>query len=475
MGDVMAIVSKAIFEKAAGKSPSLGAELGMDRYVTANKTFETLKGGGKIYLVTVRPPNEALWLVAVIENPKFDGKQWLAKPCKTPLTDISSLRSKLKFESGKGITAAPGALGMSLQTPRALASTDSQMIDALVKPGAGGGASAAAGPAASAPVAPAVSKADARRSELVAAIVADPDNDLTRKVYADELSQQNDPRGELILVELALAGPLSIRKRELLAARRRDLVKTHGKTWFPYKLTYRTHGGFITAVTASFGQLAANAQLFDREPVTEATITAVDDAKVAAKLAKMPWLANLRHLVIRGRIGDAGFSSIVNAPGAANLRALNVTANGITAKGLAALADKLPECTKLVLTANPIGDAGIAALKSWSSFAQLDTLYLSKCDLTIDGVTKLFSSAMPSLTKLTLSGNDFDDAAAAVIVKRPASLPNLERLEVIGTEISSAGAKTLTSKLPNLRRLDVRDSHVDEDDADSLDPRVRVN
>ena len=78
MADLMVIVSKAVFEKAAGKSPSLGDQLGMDRYVTANKALEPVRGGGKLYLVTVRPPNEALWLVAVLENPKFDGKQWKA-------------------------------------------------------------------------------------------------------------------------------------------------------------------------------------------------------------------------------------------------------------------------------------------------------------------------------------------------------------------------------------------------------------
>ena len=45
----------------------------MDRYVSANKGLEPLADGGRLYLVTVRPPNEALWLVAVLEQPKFDG------------------------------------------------------------------------------------------------------------------------------------------------------------------------------------------------------------------------------------------------------------------------------------------------------------------------------------------------------------------------------------------------------------------
>jgi len=73
MADIMAIVSKAIFEKAAGKAPKVGTALRMDRYVSANKALEPLAQGGKLYLVTVRPPDEALWLVAILEKPELDG------------------------------------------------------------------------------------------------------------------------------------------------------------------------------------------------------------------------------------------------------------------------------------------------------------------------------------------------------------------------------------------------------------------
>src|SRR5665647_2158239 len=102
MADMMAIISKAVFEKQAGKAPALGTRLYLDRYVSANKNLERLGDGGKLYLVTVRPPDEALWLVAILDNPKFDGSQWVATKSATPLTDISALRGRLVFESGKG-------------------------------------------------------------------------------------------------------------------------------------------------------------------------------------------------------------------------------------------------------------------------------------------------------------------------------------------------------------------------------------
>ena len=89
MPDVIAIVSKAVFEKAAGKSPKVGTKLGMDRYVSANKGLAPVGQGGKLYLVTVRPPDESLWLVAVLDNPEFDGEQWTSGPSRIAITDIS--------------------------------------------------------------------------------------------------------------------------------------------------------------------------------------------------------------------------------------------------------------------------------------------------------------------------------------------------------------------------------------------------
>jgi len=119
MPDVLAIVSKAVFEKeAAGLGP--GQVWPIDRYRSENKHLAQLASGGRLLLVTVRPPKEALWLVAVLESPVMTGKEWCAKPNRVPITDVTALRKRIRFASGKGIEAAPGALGMSLQTPRAL-------------------------------------------------------------------------------------------------------------------------------------------------------------------------------------------------------------------------------------------------------------------------------------------------------------------------------------------------------------------
>ena len=132
MPDLLAIVSKAIFERDAridGASIAVGDVWHVDRYTSTHKTFQSLDGGGRIFLVTVRPPNERLWLIGVVTDPEFDGAAWIATtPNQMPVTDITALRGAITFESGNGMSQDRGTLGMSLQTPRGLTEADTELI-----------------------------------------------------------------------------------------------------------------------------------------------------------------------------------------------------------------------------------------------------------------------------------------------------------------------------------------------------------
>lgn len=130
MPDVMAIVSKAIFEKSV-RNAGVGSLWSTHVYRSANKQLEKLGRDGRLFLVTVRPTakkGEALWLVGVLESPQFDGEQWTAARNQRPIANITGLIDKLKFESGKGLGGGKGSLAMSLQTPRALTSSDSALL-----------------------------------------------------------------------------------------------------------------------------------------------------------------------------------------------------------------------------------------------------------------------------------------------------------------------------------------------------------
>ena len=146
MPSVLAIVSKAIFERDArigGRVAGAGDIVPLDRYVSKNKGLGPVSEGGALFLVTVRPPDEKLWLVGILEGPRFDGEQWSASPNTVPIRDITGLKDQVKFTTGAGISAKKGALGMSLQTPRIL--SDADVV--LLRAGAGGAPMAGADPA----------------------------------------------------------------------------------------------------------------------------------------------------------------------------------------------------------------------------------------------------------------------------------------------------------------------------------------
>lgn len=124
----MAIVSKAVFEKMVPKGVAVGHRVETDRYTSTNKIFATLADGGALFLVTVRPPDERLWLVAIVEEPKLVKDAWVGAMNTTPITDVTAVLPKLTLESGQGIKAKKGALGMSLQTPRVLTAQDDALL-----------------------------------------------------------------------------------------------------------------------------------------------------------------------------------------------------------------------------------------------------------------------------------------------------------------------------------------------------------
>ncbi len=69
------------------------------------------------------------------------------------------------------------------------------------------------------------------REALEMALVEAPDDLATYRAYADLLSEQGDPRGELAQIQLALEGPCKGRRREELERREKELLEAHGSQW----------------------------------------------------------------------------------------------------------------------------------------------------------------------------------------------------------------------------------------------------
>lgn len=127
MPNLLAIIAKAQFE-TSHPDANEGDALEFDRYVSTNAALTSLKNGGSLFLVTVQPPDERLWLVGELIDPEHDGKAWKSAPSKMVVRDVTALIPELKFTTGKGLAPKKGALGMSLQTPRQLTDEDVALL-----------------------------------------------------------------------------------------------------------------------------------------------------------------------------------------------------------------------------------------------------------------------------------------------------------------------------------------------------------
>jgi len=312
-----------------------------------------------------------------------------------------------------------------------------------------------------------------RAASLLAEVLADPDSDAARQVLADELLTRGDPRGELIQLDFALAGALSIRKRALLQARRAELCSQHAATWWPTALDYRVRHGFIEAVTGSAAQLAAaGPALLAAEPVVEVTVSDVGGEAGARELAAAPWMARVRRLIAR-RLDDACFAILAAGSGCQALASFNASGGRLTAAATASLGDRLPACRTLVLTHNDLTDAGIAGLRAWRHVTAVETLYLSVCGLTTAGVAQLVAAPLPALARLGLTGNELDDAVASVLASHAAHLPALRVLELKSAGLSRAALDIFEHSGLALERLDLRRNSIRSADAAAL-PFVRA-
>jgi len=132
------------------------------------------------------------------------------------------------------------------------------------------------------------------RQALEDALVADPDDLAAHMAYADVLSDEGDPRGELIQVQLALENDgLEVDERRRLRAREKELLRTHAAQWLgelamllpahPWLLKIRFARGWLDTLE------------LDR-----------CDDELAAVLAREPAARLLRVLVLRDVSGSFG-------------------------------------------------------------------------------------------------------------------------------------------------------------------------
>jgi uncharacterized protein (TIGR02996 family) len=342
--------------------------------------------------------------------------------------------------------------------------------------------------------APAALPSSAQR-RLEDTLAEGPDNLAAHAAYADYLSEQGDPRGEFIQLQLALEGPTwSAGDREELQNREKEILLAQKKAWLGDLASVLEHGAtyqFVRGWLASFRLLFLNvplARMLARAPQARLLRSLIletylgkeegydpgDDIPEEAKfpalypLLKAPWLANLRMFQLGEQAEEVTWRT---------------SSNSFPAEGVVDLVTRMPRLEELYLMAH-LGVNDLQTLFGLSTLTQLTVLQVyHACEnqefplatlannpafgqlthlllrshagepaITLAGVRALLRSPyLSNLTHLRLQLSNIGDKGCQEIA-RSGILQRLEMLDVRHGCITDAGARILAA-CPDLRHL----------------------
>jgi uncharacterized protein (TIGR02996 family) len=238
------------------------------------------------------------------------------------------------------------------------------------------------------------------REAFVQEIVAYPDDDAPRLVYADWLEEHDDPQGEFIRAEceLAQSATNSGRKRELRQIQRRLLVM-YGEAWIravspAIRWSTFRRGLLEQAIIDGKAFVHEGGQALRLAPVFELGTCLETEEEVAA-LAAIPELGQLRKLRLGdSALGDNGMRRLVQSGNFPAAKALWLTRCRLGPAGIRALADcaALAGLERLVLSGNPLGDEGAQTVAESPTFANLRRLTMDDCEIGDAGIRALAQS-----------------------------------------------------------------------------------
>jgi len=231
---------------------------------------------------------------------------------------------------------------------------------------------------------------------LLREIVEFPDDRGPRLIYADWLDERDDPRGELIRVQFALAfGRPSPERAAALRTRESELISRHAAQWIG-PLRRHLEGwsfrrGFVERIKLSAAGFLKHADELTRAfPLREIVLTGPCDG--VERLAALPALRGIRHLGFeRGWLAHAA-ATLGRSPHLAGLEALDLRNNGIGTAALRELVHSphLPSLRRLFLGRNPgLADESLRLLRDGRLARQLRGLDLRRCGITDAGVRDL--------------------------------------------------------------------------------------
>jgi uncharacterized protein (TIGR02996 family) len=298
--------------------------------------------------------------------------------------------------------------------------------------------------------------ATTHRDAFLEDIIAHPEDDTSRLVFADWLDDHGEAdRAEFIRLQVQIARlsagdpqrrPLEKRQEELLARHegvwKSALPALEGVTWQDFTRGF-VEAVFVESVEAFLAQAPS---LFAAAPVRRLQVGQVD-AEGAWALARSRWLLRLSELNLGNNphLGRPGVECLASSPYIENL-------------------------TSLLLHYNGLGDEAVACLAASPHLGHLTELYLSGNELEDKGAAALGRSThLPCLTDLDLRDNQVDDSGVRVLANG-GQRHLLDTLWLVNNRIGPEGAEALafSSELPLLKRLYLNYNDIGDDGAVAL-------
>jgi uncharacterized protein (TIGR02996 family) len=306
---------------------------------------------------------------------------------------------------------------------------------------------------------------------FVQEVRANPHDDAPRLVFADWLEEAGDRQAELIRVQVELARlpPLDLRAGELQRVET-QLLDECAEQWLAPLRALGASGvsrrcfqrGLIERVRmtgADFLQhgeeLCRQApalfalelrevagvmpQLVRRELPQQVTLLDLGSCKLEQRelelLAGAPWRQQIAELSLAfNQINDPAAARLAQSDWP-KLSRLNLSVNRLGPAGVAALTARLlaPRLTQLSLAVNKIGDAGLEQLAQSPWAKTLAELDLGTTDITAAGVVRLtMSPLLQSLRWLSLRGNKLGSISDRTLAALAAA-PHLAHLDLRAT------------------------------------------
>lgn len=299
-------------------------------------------------------------------------------------------------------------------------------------------------------------------------ILAHPDDDAPRLIYADWLDEHGDPRGEFIRVQCALAELGEDDPRRLpLEQREQELLGHYEAEWRP-----QWQAGFDQEMWIPSGFFVQNIEAceFRRGFVDSITLTPATFLVSGEKLFAQ---APIRRLHLRTpssgpprpEWGNNSWAHLWDSPLLARLHGLSLTHVYLSNAVIQAFAASpyLRQLKELQLSRVSLEEAtSFHELPPRHSLSELTTLDVSDTRLPLDALRVLVNSPLlPNVTTLKLNGNRLTDETVAVLAESRL-LPQLERLQLDSNLLGDAGALALRDwpRLPRLAHLSLRRNHI---------------